>query len=123
MYLEHKKICIRFISTLAKDFGQDWAENYLLPQMWLFACDEEAEINQEVLISLSNLYQELRYEIIGTKIFKLIKKLTSDKLPNIRQGIEAALAKIIKIYKEKSAIEQQKNEKNSNAIKLDPVLS
>ena len=119
-YLEHKKICIRFISTLAEDFGQDWAENYLLPQMWFFACDEETEIKQEVLIALPNLCQELRYEIIGTKVFKLIKKLTSDKLPIIRQGIVAALAKIIKIYKEKSTIEQQKNEKNTNAIKLDP---
>ena len=104
-YLEHKKICIRFISTLAEDFGQDWAENYLLPQMWFFACDEEEEIKKEVLIALPNLCQELRYEMIGTKIFKLIKKLSSDKLPIIRQGAVSALAKIIKVYKEKSKIE------------------
>ena len=121
-YLEHKKICIRFISTLAEDFGQDWAENYLLPQMWFFACDEEEEIKKEVLIALPNLCQELRYEMIGTKIFKLIKKLSSDKLPIIRQGAVSALAKIIKVYKEKSKIEEQKKHRianNGNAIKLD----
>ena len=95
-YLEHKKICIRFISILAEDFGQDWSENYLLPQMWFFASDEEEEIKQEVLISLPNLCQELRYEMIGTKIFKLIKKLANDKKTNIKQSTIAALDKIIK---------------------------
>ena len=122
-YLEHKKICIRFISALAEDFGQDWAENHLLPQMWFFACDEEEDVKQEVLIALPNLCQELRYEMIGTKIFKLIKKLSNDKLPIIRQGTVAALAKIIKIYKEKSKASQQnknKNENEDNFIKLDP---
>ena len=126
-YLEHKKICIRFISILAEDFGQDWSENYLLPQMWFFASDEEEEIKQEVLISLPNLCQELRYEMIGTKIFKLIKKLANDKKTNIKQSTIAALAKIIKIYKEKSneAKQRKDNEKNfenenENKIKLDP---
>ena len=117
-YLEHKKICIRFISTLAEDFGQDWAENYLLPQMWFFACDEDEEIKKEVLIALPNLCQEIRYELIGIKILKLMKKLTSDKSTNIRQGCISTLAKIIKTYKEKSKKAQEKKEEDN--LKLDP---
>ena len=122
-YLEHKKICIRFISTLAEDFGQDWVENYLLPQMWFFACDEEEDIKQEVLIALPNLCQEIRYELIGIKILKLMKKLTSDKSPNIRQGCISTLPKIIKTYKEKSKKakeRKEKGEKEEDNLKLDP---
>jgi len=124
-YLEHKKICIKFISKLAEDFGQDWVENYLLPQMWFFASDEEKDIKKEVLIALPNLCQELRYEMIGMKIFKLIKKLANDKISDIREGSVVALAKIIKIYKEKSKIAKEKKEKGqdddeNNTIKLNP---
>ena len=121
-YLDHKKLCIKFISSLAEDFGQDWAENYLLPQIWFFGSDEEEEIKKEVLIALPSLCQELKYEIIGTKVFKLMKKLSSDKSTNIKQGAIAALAKIIKIYKEKSKVNQEKkeNDENNNNIKLQP---
>ncbi len=118
-YLEHKIICIKFIAILAEDFGQDLAENYLLPQIWFFANDEEEIIKKEVLIALPNLCQELRYEIIGTKIFKLIKKLVNDKSSNIRETTIYALSKIIKIYKEK--MNKKKNNDNINSdIKLDP---
>ena len=123
-YLDHKKICIKFIATLAEDFGQDWSENYLLPQIWFFADDEEEEIKKEVLIALPNLCQELKYEIIGTKVFKLIKKLANDKSPNIKEYTIATLAKIIKIYKEKSnnskKNKKENENKNDNNIKLDP---
>ena len=30
-YVEHKIICIKFISILSEDFGQEWVENYILP--------------------------------------------------------------------------------------------
>ena len=122
-YLEHRIICIKFISILAEDFGQDLAENYLLPQIWFFANDEEEIIKKEVLIALPNLCQELRYEIIGTKIFKLMKKLVSDKSSIIRETTIYALSKIIKIYKEKMTKNQNKEKNNDNInsdIKLDP---
>ena len=118
-YLDHKIICIKFIAILAEDFGQDLAENYLLPQLWFFANDEEQIIKKEVLIALPNLCQELRYEIIGTKIYKLIKKLVSDKSSIIRESTISALSKIIKIYKEKMNIRKNNDNKNSD-IKLDP---
>ena len=122
-YLDHKIICIKLIAILTEDFGQDLAENYLLPQIWFFANDEEEIIKKEVLIALPNLCQELRYEIIGTKIFKLIKKLLSDKSSIIREGTIAALTKIIKIYKEKININknsEKNNEHKKNDIKLAP---
>jgi hypothetical protein len=73
-YLEHKKLCIKFIARLAEDFGQDWCENYLLPQLWFFVNEEEEDIKKQVLIALPFVCAEIRYEMIGTKIYKLIKR-------------------------------------------------
>jgi len=117
-YLEHKKLCIKFIAKLAEDFGQDWCENYLLPQLWFFGNDEEEDIKRQVLVALPFLCAEIRYEIIGTKIYKLIKKLASDKSPEIRKNTVPCLAKIIKIYKEKS--KKKKEKEDENEIKIDP---
>ena len=121
-YLEHKKLCIKFIAKLAEDFGQDWCENYLLPQLWFFGNDEEEDIKKQVLIALPFLCAEIRYEMIGTKIYRLIKKFASDKSTEIRKNTIPCLAKIIKIYKEKSkkSKEKEKENENINEIKMDP---
>ena len=117
-YLEHKKLCIKFIAKLAEDFGPDWCENYLLPQLWFFGNDEEEEIKTQILIALPYVCAEIRYEMIGTKIYKLIKKYANDKSTEIRKNVIPCLAKIIKIYKEKS----KKKDENvqENQIKIDP---
>jgi hypothetical protein len=119
-YLEHKKLCIKFIARLAEDFGQDWCENYLLPQLWFFVNEEEEDIKKQVLIALPFVCAEIRYEMIGTKIYKLIKRFISDKSTDIRKNSIPCLAKIIKIYKEKSKKNKEKKEnENINEIKMD----
>ena len=97
-YLEHKKLCIKFISKLAEDFGQDWCENILLPELWFFGNEEDEEIKKQVLIALPFLCSEIRYEMIGTKIYKLLKQFFNDKSFEIRKNSIPCLAKIIKIY-------------------------
>ena len=137
-YLEHKKLCIKFIAKLAEDFGQDWCENYLMPQLWFFGNDEEEEIRKQVLTALPFLCCEISYEMIGTKIYNLIKKIASDKCTDIRKNSIPCLANIINVYQEKGKkskemekkkeIEKEKNkEKNNdkpeekiNEIKIDP---
>ena len=117
-YLEHKKLCIKFIAKLAEDFGPDWCENYLLPQLWFFGNDEEEEIKTQILIALPYVCAEIRYEMIGTKIYKLIKKYANDKSTEIRKNVIPCLAKIIKIYKEKSKNKDENVQENQ--IKIDP---
>ena len=117
-YLEHKKLCIKFISKLAEDFGQDWCENKLLPELWFFGNEEDEEIKKQVLIALPFLCSEIRYEMIGTKIYKLLKQFFNDKSFEIRKNSIPCLAKIIKIYKEKS--KKSKIKENENEIKIDP---
>jgi len=135
-YLEHKKLCIKFIAKLAEDFGQDWCENYLMPQLWFFGNDEEEEIRKQVLTALPFLCCEISYEMIGTKIYNLIKKIASDKSTDIRKNSIPCLANIINVYQEKGKksrelekkkeIEKEKNKdkdkpkENKNEIKIDP---
>ena len=69
-------------------------------------------------MALPFLCAEIRYEMIGTKIYKLIKKLASDKSPEIIKNNIPCLAKIIKIYKEKS--KKKKEKEDENEIKIDP---
>ena len=135
-YLEHKKLCIKFIAKLAEDFGQDWCENYLMPQLWFFGNDEEEEIRKQVLTALPFLCCEISYEMIGTKIYNLIKKIASDKSTDIRKNSIPCLANIINVYQEKGKksrelekkkeIEKEKNKdkdkpkENKNEIKIEP---
>ena len=56
--------------------------------------------------------------MIGTKIYKLLKQFFNDKSFEIRKNSIPCLAKIIKIYKEKS--KKSKIKENENEIKIDP---
>ena len=109
-----------------------------MPQLWFFGNDEEEEIRKQVLTALPFLCCEISYEMIGTKIYNLIKKIASDKCTDIRKNSIPCLANIINVYQEKGKkskemekkkeIEKEKNkEKNNdkpeekiNEIKIDP---
>ena len=99
--LEHKILCIKFISRLAEYFGTDNAINYLFPQLNFFADEQEQSIKKEILKTLPSLCEVLPFDVVRTKIYKLIKRIANDQLWRIRKTIVEVLSKIIKIYKEK----------------------
>ena len=99
--LEHKILCIKFISKLAEYFDKDNAINYLLPLLNFFADEQEQNIKKEILKSLPSICEVLPYDIIRTKIYKLIKRLVSDPIWRIRKTCAEVIPKILKIYKEK----------------------
>ena len=98
---EHKIICIKFISKLAVYFGKDNAINYLLPQLSFFVDEQEQNIKKEILKTLPNLCEVLPYDVVRTKIFKIIKTIAADPLWRIRKTCVEVLSKILKMYKEK----------------------
>ena len=100
--LEHKILCIKFISKLAEYFDKENAINYLLPQLNFFADEQEQNIKKEILKSLPSICEVLPYDIIRTKIYKLIKRLANDPLWRIRKTCAEVIPKILKIYKEKA---------------------
>ena len=99
--LEHKILCIRFMSKLAVYFGKENAVNYLLPQLSFFADETEQNIKKELLKTLPSICEVLPFEVVRTKIFKLIKRIGSDPLWRIRKTCVEVLPKILKIYKDK----------------------
>ena len=99
--LEHKILCIKFISKLAMYFDKENAINYLLPQLNFFADEQEQNIKKEILKSLPSICDVLPHDIIRTKIYKLIKKIVGDPLWRIRKTCAEVIPKILKIYKEK----------------------
>ena len=115
--LEHKILCIKFISKLAEYFGNENAINYLLPQLNFFADEQEQNIKKEILKTLPNICSVLPYDIIRTKIYKLIKRLLDDPLWRIRKTCAEVIPKILKIYKEK-AENHIKNEINYDKKKM-----
>ena len=100
--LEHKILCIRFMSKLAVDFGKENAINYLLPQLSFFADETDQRIKKELLKTLPNICEVLPFEVVRTKIFKLIKRIGGDPLWRIRKTCVEVLPRILKIYKQKS---------------------
>ena len=100
--LEHKILCIKFISKLAEYFDKENAINYLLPQLNFFADEQEQNIKKEILKSLPSICEVLPYDIIRTKIYKLIKRLANDPLWRLRKTCAEVIPKILKIYKEKA---------------------
>ena len=115
--LEHKILCIKFISKLSEFFGKENAINYLLPQLNFFADEQEQNIKKELLKSLPSICEVLPYDIIRSKIYKIIKRLVGDPLWRIRKTCAEVIPHILKIYKEK-ADEYIKNEINYDKKKL-----
>jgi len=115
--LEHKILCIKFISKLAEFLGKENAINYLLPQLNFFADEQEQNIKKEILKSLPSICEVLPHDIIRTKIYKIIKRLVGDPLWSIRKTCAEVIPHILKIYKEK-ADAFIKNEINFDKKKL-----
>ena len=77
------------------------AINYLLPQLSFFADETEQNIKKELLKTLPSICEVLPFEVVRTKIFKLIKRIGSDPIWRIRKTCVEVLPRILKIYKDK----------------------
>ena len=120
--IEHKKLGIKFISKLSDVFGKDITENYLLPQLWFFAEDENEEIKKEVLLCLPCICNILSVDFIGNKIYNLTKKLSKSKSWIIRKTCIEVLPQIIKIYKDKLNLLKNNNVNNIDIEKYYTVI-
>jgi len=113
---DHVVLCVKLISELTEIYGKDCTENYLLPQLIYFADDKKEKVKKEVLLALPNICDVVSFEVISTKIYDLIKKVSNVINPSwiLKKIIVDVLAKIIKIFKYKSAEDDNDNENNKN---------
>ena len=115
---EHVILCVKLISELTEDYGKEFTENYLLPQLIYFIDDKSENVKKEVLLSLPNICEVVSFEIINTKIYELIKKLLHMMNPSwlIRKIIVDVISKIIKTFKNKSTKEELNLKSKNNNI-------
>ena len=109
---EHKILCIRYIRNLAEGFGKESAERLLLPHLISFSCEKNVEIKKEILFTLPNLSELISLEYISTKIYDILKRISSDFNANLRKICVNVIAKIIKIFKNKCEKERQMSQGN-----------
>ena len=117
---DHVVLCVKLISELTEIYGKDCTENYLLPQLIYFADDKKEKVKKEVLLALPNICDVVSFEVISTKIYDLIKKVSNVLNPSwiLKKIIVDVLAKIIKIFKYKSAEDDSESNKNKSAKKF-----
>ena len=115
---QHVILCVKLISELTEDYGKEFTENYLLPQLIYFIDDKSENVKKEVLLSLPNICEVVSFEIINTKIYELIKKLLHMMNPSwlIRKIIVDVISKIIKTFKNKSTKEELNLKSKNNNI-------
>ena len=110
---EHKILCIRYIRNLAEGFGKETTERYLLPQLTSFTVEKNDDIKKELLITLPIISEIVAVEFISSKVYDILKRISNDLNPNLRKVSVIAIAKIIKIFKNKC--QELKNlKKNDN---------
>ena len=119
----HKILCIRYIAKLAKDFGKDITERYLLSQLICFSIDKSNDIKKEVLISIPSLCDITSSDFINSKIYEIIKRVYNESPWNLRKICVNVVAKIIKIYKEKYIEEKSINSPNINREDISATFS
>ena len=98
---EHKILCIRYIRNLAEGFGKEITERYLLPQLTSFTVEKNDDIKKELLITLPIISEIVAVEFISSKVYDILKRIGNDLNPNLRKVCVIAIAKIIKIFKNK----------------------
>ena len=98
---EHKILCIRYIRNLAEGFGKEATERYLLPQLTSFTVEKNDDIKKELLITLPIISEIVAVEFISSKVYDILKRISNDLNPNLRKVSVIAIAKIIKIFKNK----------------------
>ena len=118
--VEHVVLCVKLISELTEIYGRESTENILLPQLLYFADDKNEKVRKEVLLALPNICDSVSYEIIGTKIYDLIKRVLNVLEPSwvLKTIIVDILAKIIKTFKYKSKEDNNKNNDKKSAKKF-----
>ena len=98
---EHKILCIRYIRNLAEGLGKENTERYLLPQLISFTVEKNDDIKKELLITLPIIAEMVSVEFISSKVYDILRRISNDLNSNLRKVCVIAIAKIIKIFKNK----------------------
>lgn len=105
---EKKILCIKILTNLSADFGEEFTKENILPVLDEFMKEENVKIKEETSLSLITLIKLLNIEFIGDYALDSIEKISNDKIWIVRKNCIEVLYKII--YELKNKYKKENNE-------------
>ena len=95
--LTAKKLSFRLFNEFAKVLGAQILELYVIPQIESITEDNNVELRRSCINNLLNIYENVSYNALKTKMIRIFQTFSSDENPTIRQKCCELLPSICKI--------------------------
>ncbi len=106
--IEKKRLCIKLLTNLSVDFGEEFTKKNILPIIDEFILQENIEIMEETTLSFLTLIKLLNIEFIGNYALESLQKIGHDKFWVTRKKCIEVLYKII--YELKNKYKKESND-------------
>ena len=118
---EKKILCIKILTNLTADFGEEFTKESILPVLDKFMQEENVKIKEETALSLITLIKLLNIEFIGDYVLDSIEKISNDKIWMVRKKCIEVLYKII--YELKNKYKKENNEYDKASKYASKIIS
>jgi len=118
---EKKILCIKILTHLTADFGEEFTKENILPIIDEFMQEENVKIKEETALSLITLVKMLNIEFIGDYILDSLEKISNDKIWMVRKKCIEVLYKII--YELKNKYKKENNEYDKASKYVSKIIS
>ena len=115
--IEKKILCIKLLTSLSADFGEEFTKKNILPLLDQFILEENIEIMEETSLAFITLIKTLNIEFIGEYTLESLQKISHDKFWVIRKKSLEVLYKIIYELKNKYKKENNDYHRASDYVK------
>lgn len=95
--LTAKKLAFRLFNEFAKVIGSQLIELYVIPQIESILENSSIELRRTCINNILNIYENVSYNVLKTKMVRIFQKFSSDENPTIRQKCCELLPSICKI--------------------------
>jgi len=92
-----KKLSFRLFNEFAKVLGAQLLELYVIPQIESITEDKNIELRRCCINNMLNIYENVSYNALKTKMIRIFQTFSSDENPTIRQKCCELLPSICKI--------------------------
>ena len=95
--LTAKKLAFRLFNEFAKVIGSQLIELYVIPQIESVTENTSIELRRTCINNILNIYENVSYNVLKTKMVRIFQTFSSDENPTIRQKCCELLPSICKI--------------------------
>ena len=95
--LNARKLALRIFNENAKILGNDLIELYVIPQLESISEDRNEDLRRCCVNNMQNIFENVSYNVLKTKMIRIYQTLSYDDCPIIRQKCCEMLPAICKI--------------------------